>query len=60
MALLAAVGVADVRVLGGYHGGAPAELDGIHVFVATAPGSRSGSSWFTEMTWGEGHRAAGR
>ncbi len=37
VALLAAVGFTDVRVLGDYHGGAPAELDGFHVFVATAP-----------------------
>ncbi len=37
VALLTSVGFADVRVLGGYHGGAPAELDGFHVFVATAP-----------------------
>ena len=40
VALLSAVGFPDVRVLGGYHGGAPAELDGFHVFVATAPGRR--------------------
>lgn len=33
--LLASVGFTDVRVLGGYHGGAPTELDGFHVFVAT-------------------------
>jgi hypothetical protein len=25
-----------VRVLGGYHGGVPTELDAFHVFVATA------------------------
>ena len=37
VALLAAVGFADVRVLGGYHGGAPTDQDGFHVFVATAP-----------------------
>lgn len=37
VALLAAAGFADVHVLGGYHGGAPSELDGFHVFVATAP-----------------------
>lgn len=36
--LLAAVGFTDVRVLGGYHGGAPTELDGFHVFVATVTG----------------------
>ena len=36
VALLAAVGFADVRVLGGYHGSAPTALDGFHVFVATA------------------------
>ena len=40
VALLAAVGFVDVRVLGGYHGGAPAELDGFHVFVATASNDR--------------------
>ena len=34
--MLASVGFADVCVLGGYHGGAPTELDGFHVFVATA------------------------
>ncbi len=37
VASLASVGFADVRVLGGYHGGAPTELDAFHVFVATAP-----------------------
>jgi SAM-dependent methyltransferase len=37
VALLASVGFADVRVLGGYHGGAPTELDAFHVFIATAP-----------------------
>ena len=37
VALLTAVGFTDVRVLGGYHGGAPAESDGFHVFIATAP-----------------------
>lgn len=37
VALLDEVGFVDVRVLGGYHGGAPTELDGFHVFVATAP-----------------------
>jgi SAM-dependent methyltransferase len=36
VSLLAAVGFEDVRVLGGYHGGPPTELDGFHVFVATA------------------------
>lgn len=36
-ALLRSVGFPDVRVLGGYHGGPPAELDAFHVFVATAP-----------------------
>ena len=36
--LLASVGFSDVRVLGGYHGGAPTELDGFHVFVGTAAG----------------------
>ena len=35
--LLATVGFTDVRVLGGYHGGAPTGLDGFHVFVAIAP-----------------------
>jgi SAM-dependent methyltransferase len=39
VSLLASVGFTDVRVLGGYHGGAPTELDGFHVFVATV-GSR--------------------
>ena len=34
-ALLTTVGFSDVRVLGGYHGGAPTALDGFHVFVAT-------------------------
>jgi SAM-dependent methyltransferase len=33
--LLAAAGFADVQVSGGYHGGAPTELDRFHVFVAT-------------------------
>jgi hypothetical protein len=37
VALLVEVGFADVHVLGGYHGGAPTELDGFPVFVATAP-----------------------
>lgn len=41
VALLAAIGFADVRVLGGYHGGAPAELDEFHVFVATTPSDDS-------------------
>jgi SAM-dependent methyltransferase len=36
VALLAAVGFTDVRVLGGYHGGEPTELDRFQVFVATA------------------------
>ena len=36
VSLLASVGFTDVRVLGSYHGGAPTELDGFHVFVATA------------------------
>ncbi len=36
--LLTSVGFTAVRVLGGYHGGAPTDLDGFHVFVATAPG----------------------
>ena len=36
--LLAKVGFTDVRVLGGYHGSAPTELDGFHVFVATVTG----------------------
>jgi SAM-dependent methyltransferase len=35
--LLVAAGFADVRVVGGYHGGPPAALDRFHVFVATAP-----------------------
>ncbi|MFZ1490055.1 MAG: class I SAM-dependent methyltransferase [Ilumatobacteraceae bacterium] len=35
--LLGMVGFTDVRVLGGYHGGAPTALDRFHVFVATAP-----------------------
>ena len=35
VSLIASVGFTDVRVLGGYHGGAPTELDGFHVFVAT-------------------------
>jgi SAM-dependent methyltransferase len=38
VALLASVGFTGTRVLGGYHGGAPTELDGFHVFVATATG----------------------
>jgi hypothetical protein len=38
VALLASVGFTDVRVLGGYHGGAPTELDEFHVFVATVTG----------------------
>ena len=33
--LLTSVGFTDVRVLGGYHGGPPTELDEFHVFVAT-------------------------
>jgi SAM-dependent methyltransferase len=37
VALLSSVGFEDVRVLGGYHGGAPTEHDKFHVFVATAP-----------------------
>ena len=37
VALLADAGFADVRVVGGYHGDAPTEADGFHVFVATAP-----------------------
>jgi SAM-dependent methyltransferase len=37
VALLTAVGFTDVRVLGGYHGGTPAEPDRFHVFIATAP-----------------------
>ena len=37
VALLEEVGFGDVRVLGGYHGGAPAQLDSFHVFVATSP-----------------------
>lgn len=37
VALFGATGFTDVRVLGGYHGGPPAELDEFHVFVATAP-----------------------
>ncbi len=35
VSLLGAAGFTDVRVLGGYHGGAPTELDGFHVFIAT-------------------------
>jgi hypothetical protein len=38
MSLLDSVGFTDVRVLGGYHGGAPTELDEFHVFVATVTG----------------------
>ena len=38
VSLLGTVGFTDVRVLGGYHGGAPAELDRFHVFVATVTG----------------------
>jgi SAM-dependent methyltransferase len=38
VALLGTVGFTDVHVLGGYHGGAPTELDGFHVFVATVTG----------------------
>lgn len=37
VALLASVGFTDVRVLGGYHGGASTDLDRFHVFVASAP-----------------------
>ena len=33
--LLASVGFSDVRVLGGYHRGAPTETDKFHVFIAT-------------------------
>ncbi len=33
--LLDSVGFVDVRVLGGYHGGAPTDLDRFHVFIAT-------------------------
>ena len=33
--LLGSVDFTDVRVLGDYHGGAPTELDGFHVFIAT-------------------------
>ena len=36
--LLTSVGFSDVRVLGGYHGGTPTELDGFHVFIATFKG----------------------
>ena len=36
--LLATVGFTDVRVLGGYHGGEPTQLDAFHVFTATATG----------------------
>ena len=36
--LLTATGFTDVRVLGGYHGGAPTELDAFQVFVASVPG----------------------
>ena len=35
VALLASIGLTDVQVLGGYHGGPPTELDRSHVFVAT-------------------------
>ena len=35
--LLATVGFTEVRVLGGYHGDKPTELDRFHVFVATVP-----------------------
>lgn len=38
VSLLGSVGFTDVRVLGGYHGGAPTELDRFHVFVATVTG----------------------
>ncbi len=38
VSLLGAAGFTDVRVLGGYHGGAPTELDGFHVFIATVTG----------------------
>ena len=34
--IVSLLGFTDVRVLGSYHGGAPTELDGFHVFVATA------------------------
>ncbi len=36
--LLTTVGFTDVRVLGGYHGGPPTQLDAFHVFVATVAG----------------------
>ena len=36
--VLASVGFTDIRVLGGYHGGVPTELDSFHVFVATVTG----------------------
>jgi SAM-dependent methyltransferase len=35
--LLASVGFTGVRVLGGYHGGTPTELDEFHVFAASVP-----------------------
>lgn len=35
--LLTTVGFTDVRVQGGYHGGAPNDLDGFHVFIAAVP-----------------------
>lgn len=38
VSLLGAAGFTDVRVLGGYHGGAPTELYGFHVFIATVTG----------------------
>ncbi len=37
VSLLASVGFTDTRVLGGYHGGAPTELDEFHVFVTAVP-----------------------
>ena len=38
VSLLGTVGFTDVSVLGGYHDGAPTELDRFHVFVATVTG----------------------
>lgn len=38
VSLLASVGFNDVHVLGGYHGGAPTNLDRFHVFIANVPG----------------------
>ncbi len=42
--VLASVGFTDVRVLGGYHGGAATESDSFHVFVAAVPGATDDES----------------